>query len=309
MANIANDKNYLTKTKIITVDGDDLGNISDLYFSLPYGNVEEFEVSGGLISDLKSGRNTISISDIVTIGQDATIVKSYAGAKIESQNKTQGVQGVATNAAGIAGVVGDKAKTAWEMAMTKVGEVKEYVSSGNLKSDTDNFMESAKTKAQEVKKDLDPKIENFKERVADMASQTKDKAQDIGSQMKAKADEMAADIKDKAQDIKEDMSPKVDNMKEEARDMGSNMQYEAQNMVSDAKDFAQEKTNQATQSVQSGLKNVALGQYLKINIIGQDDEIIGAIGDLVTREIFDAAERNGQLNKLLANLSKDPIYL
>lgn len=280
VANIAHDKNYLTKTKIITVDGDDLGNVTDLYFSLPYGNVQEFEVSGGLISDLKSGRNTIAVTDIVTIGSDATIVKSYAGIKIEDQNKTQGVQGVATSAAGIAGVIGDKAKEAWEMTKTKAGEAKEYVDSGKLQSDTDSVVESAKTKAQEIKEDLAPRIEKIKEDLGPKIENIKEKMGDMASQAKDKVVEMGSKAKDKAED-----------------------------MGSDAKNVIEEKTDQATQSIQFGLKDAALGQYLKTNIIGRNDEVIASVGDMVTREILDAAEQNEQLNRLLTNLSKLPINL
>jgi len=175
LANIARDKNYLTKTKIVTVDGNDLGNITDLYFSLPYGDVEEFEVSDGLINDLKSGRNKLSIADIVTIGEDATIVKSFAQVKIDDQNKTQGAQGIATSLGEIAGAIGHKAGEAWDMAKNKAAEAKEYVQGGKLKLDTDNLMEGTKTKAQEIRTDLSPKIKNMNEKVSDMASQMKDK--------------------------------------------------------------------------------------------------------------------------------------
>jgi uncharacterized protein YrrD/ElaB/YqjD/DUF883 family membrane-anchored ribosome-binding protein len=305
VANIAHDGNYLTKTKIITVDGDDLGSVTDLYFSLPDGNVHEFEVSGGLISDLKSGRNKISITDIVTIGEDSTIVKSFAEVKIDDQNKTQGAQGVATSLGEIAGAIGHKAGEAWEMAKTKAGEAKEYMDSGKMKSDADELAQKAKDKAQEIKEDLAPKVENIKEKIVDMSSEAKDKAQKMGNEMKDKAEDIKSEVGDRAENIKKDMQPEVENMKNKATDLGSDIKNKAQDMASDSEDFIEDKTN----NMQNTYKTKAIGQYLKIDILDVDDEIIAEIGDMVTEEILDEAQENDQLDTLLANLSKEPIKI
>ncbi len=90
---IAKADNYLTKTKIVTESGTDLGTVSDIYFDDKTGRVEEFEVSQG-IRNLQSGKKRVRVSDIVTIGEDATIVRAVAEAQFEKQAQDQGLQGM-----------------------------------------------------------------------------------------------------------------------------------------------------------------------------------------------------------------------
>ncbi len=251
---------------------------------------------GGLISDLKSGRNTISVSDIVTTGEDATIVKSFTQSKVDDQNKKQGAQGVATSLGEIAGAIGHKAGEAWEMAKTKAGEAKEYMDSGKMQSDADELAQKAKDKAQEIKKGLAPKIEDAKDKLGQTASEIKENAQNIGS-----------NIKEKGQEIKENVEPKIENMKNEAMDVSSKAERKAQEMAFETQEFAQEKTDQMAKNMEYTDKSDAIGQYLKIDIFDQDDMIIASKGEMVVEEILDEAHDNGQLDKLLANLSKEPV--
>lgn len=92
LTEMAKGETFLTDTKIVTDEGSDLGNIQDIYFDEATGGVEEFEVSQGM-EDLKSGRKTIRIADIITIGEDATIVKAATEQEIERQSQQQGLQG------------------------------------------------------------------------------------------------------------------------------------------------------------------------------------------------------------------------
>lgn len=89
---IAKSDTYLTGTRIITEEGINLGTVTDIYFNSNTGVVEEFEVSQGTKRNLKSGKKRVRIADIITIGQDATIVRVEAEKKIEEQ--AQGLQGV-----------------------------------------------------------------------------------------------------------------------------------------------------------------------------------------------------------------------
>ncbi len=87
----------------------------------------------------------------------------------------------------------------------------------------------------------------------------------------------------------------------------NNLYNTAQNVASKAEDFAHKKTDQTVKDIQFHLKSDAVGQYLKTDILDQDDEIFASVGDIVTQEILIEAQENDQLDKLLANLSKDPI--
>lgn len=92
VSNIAKGNTYLTQKRIVTEDGRQLGVITDIYFDPKTGKVEEFEVSQGL-EDVRSGKKRIKISDVVTVGQDATIVREYAVEEFQKQSQTQGISG------------------------------------------------------------------------------------------------------------------------------------------------------------------------------------------------------------------------
>lgn len=65
---------YLTATKIITDQGTVLGKVSEIYFDPLTGDVIEFEVEDKNLDQ----RKIIKVSDILSVGHDATIVKGYS---------------------------------------------------------------------------------------------------------------------------------------------------------------------------------------------------------------------------------------
>lgn len=48
----------------------------------------------------------------------------------------------------------------------------------------------------------------------------------------------------------------------------------------------------------------ALGKYLTVNILSQNDELIAKRGDIITHHIIEKAKTEGMLEKVLANNSK-----
>lgn len=105
IADIAKEDTYLTKSKIVTEDGTTLGSVSDIYFDDKTGHVEELEVSQGGLQNFQSGKKHIKIADVMTIGKDATIVKTEATQEIAEQSKQQGMQGALNKAKGNVGAV------------------------------------------------------------------------------------------------------------------------------------------------------------------------------------------------------------
>lgn len=74
VADIARHEHYLTQTRIITEKGVDIGSVNDIYFN-DSGDVKEIEVSDN---------KRIKIKDIITIGQDVTIVRDQNEDDFES---------------------------------------------------------------------------------------------------------------------------------------------------------------------------------------------------------------------------------
>ncbi|THF68612.1 photosystem reaction center subunit H [Deinococcus sp. Arct2-2] len=77
---------------LLTTDGQNLGKIADVYFDESTGYVEGYEATGGLFSDLSSGRTFIPTPESVQIGTDAAIVPVSVAAAMQ-ESEAGGLQG------------------------------------------------------------------------------------------------------------------------------------------------------------------------------------------------------------------------
>jgi uncharacterized protein YrrD len=77
--------NILNGTKIMTVDGRDLGQMVDLFFDDQTGQVLGYEVSGGLFADAYSGRSYVPAPQTLKIGEDVAFVPSEVADLMEEQ--------------------------------------------------------------------------------------------------------------------------------------------------------------------------------------------------------------------------------
>ena len=66
--------NILKGTAIMTTDGRELGELSDIYFDEATGAVEGYETSGGIFADAYTGRSFIPAKYTLRIGEDAAFV-------------------------------------------------------------------------------------------------------------------------------------------------------------------------------------------------------------------------------------------
>lgn len=77
--------NILKGTRILTLDGRDLGTMVDLYFDEWSGDIEGYEVSGGLFADAYSGRSFVPAPQTLKIGQDVAFVPRETADLMEEQ--------------------------------------------------------------------------------------------------------------------------------------------------------------------------------------------------------------------------------
>jgi uncharacterized protein YrrD len=77
--------NVLKGTRIMTLDGRDLGRMTDLYFDEETGAIEGYEVSGGMFADAYSGRSFVPAPKTLTIGEDFAFVPVDVTALMEEQ--------------------------------------------------------------------------------------------------------------------------------------------------------------------------------------------------------------------------------
>lgn len=68
--------NIMKGTKIMSTDGRDLGTMIDLYFDELTGEIEGYEVSGGMFADAYSGRSFVPAPETLKIGKDVAFVPS-----------------------------------------------------------------------------------------------------------------------------------------------------------------------------------------------------------------------------------------
>lgn len=167
IASIAKNENYITRTRIVTSTGVELGTISDLLFDQNTGKVEQFEVSQGGLIDVKSGKKYINVSQIETIGKDVIIVSPQTEGIIQSQEGTRGVQGKLNE--GI-----DGAKTMFE----------------NVKTDVQEKIDEVKPKAEE-------RMNQASAAIAGNGSEGQSpNQQTLDSSLESKTDEVGKDIQD-----------------------------------------------------------------------------------------------------------------
>ena len=228
VAAIAKEENYLTQTKVVAENGKELGKVSDIYFDTNTGEVEEFEVSQGLFKNVQSGKKKFKVSEIVTVGEDTTIVKSYTEAQFEDQAQHHGVQGA-------------------------VNKTREKATSEETKHKVSGFMEDAR-----------------------------DRLHDLGDRARNKVNE-----------VKE--SPRT-------RETVDALKTKAEK----AKSMAADKTEEGKRRLVEERKKGAVGQYLTVNILSPDDEVIARRGDLVTNDLIRKAESLHMLDKVLNNTSPEP---
>jgi uncharacterized protein YrrD len=120
--------NILKGTRIMTIDGRDLGTMTDLYFDDTTGAIEGYEVSGGLFADAYSGRSFVPAPDTLKIGEDIAFVPSETADLMQEQ--VGGIRGAMQTAGGkvqeMAQFTGDKAQEAAQFTGEKFHEATQF---------------------------------------------------------------------------------------------------------------------------------------------------------------------------------------
>ncbi len=85
VAAILDRNNVMSGTHIMTVAGQDLGKMVDLYFDETTGAIEGYEVSGGLFADAYSGRSFVPAVQTLRIGEHYAFVPAMVADLMEEQ--------------------------------------------------------------------------------------------------------------------------------------------------------------------------------------------------------------------------------
>ncbi len=127
-------KSGLAGLNLLTSDGKELGRIADVFFDEASGQVVGYEATGGLFSDLSSGRTFVPAPESVTIGAEAAIVPPSVAHAMEEQ-EAGGLQGAFSNVAeSVKGAAGNVAESVKGAAGNVAESVKE--TAGNISQAT-----------------------------------------------------------------------------------------------------------------------------------------------------------------------------
>ena len=123
--------NILKGTRIMTIDGRDLGTMEDIYFDDRTGAIEGYDVSGGVFADAYSGRSFVPAPDTLKIGEDIAFVPSETANLMEEQ--VGGIKAVLQSAGGkvqeIAHSASEKAQEAAQLTGNKFQEAAQLTGS------------------------------------------------------------------------------------------------------------------------------------------------------------------------------------
>jgi uncharacterized protein YrrD len=85
IAAILDRNNIMNGTHIMTVSGQDLGKMVDLYLDETTGAIEGYEVSGGIFADTYSGRSFVPAVQTLRIGENYAFVPAMVAELMEEQ--------------------------------------------------------------------------------------------------------------------------------------------------------------------------------------------------------------------------------
>jgi uncharacterized protein YrrD len=188
IAHIAKDDTYLTKTKVMTEEGMELGQVTDIYFDPNSGKVSELEVSQGAFKNVASGKKRVQVSDIIKVGEDVTIVKSSALSDVESQAEEKGLRGTYQQAKeGVEkGVKKVKEEGPDLMEKAKMG-VKDI--SGKVSQKAQSLVEKGEDKVREFREspETQKKMEQVEKKTEKVTGKVKERASQAGKTVSRKA--------------------------------------------------------------------------------------------------------------------------
>ncbi len=104
---ILNRKDSLMGKRVFTEMGEQKGSISDMYFDEGTGRILGFEVSGGLVNNVASGKSYLPVEDITRMGPDVVYIQEQAAEGLDSQKG--GLQGALQSAQEKTGEMKDRA--------------------------------------------------------------------------------------------------------------------------------------------------------------------------------------------------------
>lgn len=213
---ISNSNKHLVKTNVLTVDGKELGRVTDIHFESTDGMVNSMEVSQGGLKTLAEGKKSIKPSDIVTIGADATIVSAYIEMELEEQGEEGGLKGAFNNAK-------ENVQDAAEKTVAGAKEVSEAA-----REKASEYSEKATHKADEIYKETREFTEDSRGTVERKSAEVRAKADELKDAVSEKADDLESAARSKSREVQESSGKSRQTVRRKAEELASEVQHKTQ---------------------------------------------------------------------------------
>jgi uncharacterized protein YrrD len=215
IAKILARNNIMNGTHIMTVSGQDLGRMVDLYFDETTGAIEGYEVSGGIFADAYSGRSFVPAVQTLRIGQDYAFVpgmvadlmeEQVGGIKAAIQDTSGRVQSAAQKAGGQISEVSRHTTTQIANAIVDPVSQRQFVlgrktESDVLRPDGSVFIETNKVvtmKDVNTAEHLGILDRLYRATGGNLTQDAKQRAQELGKDVSSKASGVAQNLAQKA---------------------------------------------------------------------------------------------------------------
>lgn len=335
-------QNILRGTEIMTVSGRNLGRMMDLYFNAKTGDVEGYEVSGGVFSDAYTGRSFVPVNKTFHIGQDFAFVPDSVTELMEEQ--IGGLKGamIATNikAHELGAVASERLSEAQEKASEKAGELS--IKAHELGAVASEKLNEAQEKASEKAGELSHRASNAIDRAtvktrSAVASYTVDEA--LGRRVKSTVYSQDGEIIAAMGQIvtgliielaryyhrenalieatglslsdatKHQTSLAADHMSNQAQEWGGELQYQASNALAWARKTTDRLFDRGSNAIEEKRIKGALGRPVNRVILDSRDDVLLNVGELVTHQAIVEARRADVLDILLGSIYDEAPYM
>lgn len=234
---ISDSNKHLVKTNVLTIDGKELGKVTDIFFDSETGYVETMEVSQGGLKTMTEGKKSIKPSDIVTIGADATIVSTYTEAVLEQQGEEGGLKGAINDAKAKTEEFAEQAKDSIQNATDKATVVAKDVAS-DVKEKSIDLKDKAAIKADELRDATEANVAKARVRAEELRDDAAKRGDELIDVARGKSDDLKVVAAEKRDEMQANVEKLSDDLTEKSKEIRSATSDKARQVKEDVDDAA-----------------------------------------------------------------------
>lgn len=317
-------QNVLRGTEIMTISGRNLGKMVDLYFNAKTGDVEGYEVSGGVFSDAYTGRSFVPVNRTFHIGQDFAFVPDsvtemmeeqiggFKGAMIATNIKAHELGEVASvKAHELSAVASEKLTEAQEKATEKAGEFSHSASNAIDRAAVKTRSAVASYTVEEamgrrVRTTIYSQNGEIIAAMGQIVTESIIEQARYNHREKALIEATGLSLKDAT---KYQTSLAADHMGSQAQEWGSELNYQATNAFAWARKTTDRLFDRGSNAIEEKRIKAALGRPVNRVILDSGDGVLLNVGELVTHQAIVEARQADVLDILLGSIYDEAPYM